>query len=386
MDYTARVRISTGLQCQAKCVFCYYGEELNTQQYTVEQIGRMLRTAWDHGIRHLDFSGGEPTLYPKLPELIAEARAIGFQRLCMITNGIRTASADYTRRLVDAGLNEVLVSLHGHDAATHDRIVVIPGAHAKLLRSFEHFRALGVNIRINTVVTQDIVEHLAAFAPIAAWVEPKAYNFICFNDWVNAGPAAGRAAVSFSQAAPRLQEAIIALRPHVPKVTVRYIPLCFMAGFEEHVCNIRQNEHDDDEWNDAVKRLVTDLDTPRLTAWQDQLNAAWNDRRAELAPLMTTDELAAIAARGAAPFSDFPPALVRAADLIDKAMRRWRNHYGAACENCSRRAICDGLEPHYAQARGTDELRAIPGEPITDPMFFRGPYAAQWHLYEPAAC
>ncbi len=83
----SRVRISTGLACNARCAFCYYNAELNTQRYTSDQVLGMLEVARRYGMRDIDFSGGEPTICRELPAWIGAARAMGFRRICAITNG-----------------------------------------------------------------------------------------------------------------------------------------------------------------------------------------------------------------------------------------------------------------------------------------------------------
>ncbi len=72
------------------------------------------------------------------------------------------------------------------------------------------------------------------------------------------------------------------------------------------------------------------------------------------------------------------PELARAAHRVENWLRRKRYVKPPACRECSRDAICDGLEPAYAEALGTGELRPVPGPAETDPMVFRAPYAARW--------
>ena len=63
----------------------------------------------------VSFTGGEPTLRPDLPELIAYARSRGM-RVNLITNGIRCADAGYVATLEEAGLDSAQVSLEAADA------------------------------------------------------------------------------------------------------------------------------------------------------------------------------------------------------------------------------------------------------------------------------
>jgi MoaA/NifB/PqqE/SkfB family radical SAM enzyme len=376
--FTARVRISTGLDCNARCAFCYYTGELNTQRYSTAEVLRMLVIARRHGIRDIDFSGGEPTICRDLPIWLAEARAMGFRRICAITNGIRTADRAYLERLAAAGLNEVLISIHGASGEEHDGLVGVRGAFAEVLRTVEHAREIGLRLRTNSVVNRRNVRSVPEIAALVAGLRPAAANFICFNDWVDARPLAKDLAVSYSEAAPFLREAIERTVAAIPKVTVRYIPFCFLEGRERHACGLLQNDGDGDEWNDAVKRLVTDLGGPRLRAYFARLDEAWRTRRAEIEAILEPGEIALLDRRGETPFADFPPELSRAAHRIEHHLKRREYVKAACCRGCSRDAICDGLEPGYAEAMGTGELRAIAGPPIRDPLYFRGPYAASW--------
>ena len=59
------------------------------------------------------FTGGEPTLHPALPELIAFADRQG-HIVGLNTNGRRLAERAYGRELVRAGLNHVQIPLASH--------------------------------------------------------------------------------------------------------------------------------------------------------------------------------------------------------------------------------------------------------------------------------
>lgn len=61
------------------------------------------------GLKHVRFSGGEPTLHPHLPELVAFARECGVQRIALSTNG--SAERDVYERLLARGVDDFSVSL-----------------------------------------------------------------------------------------------------------------------------------------------------------------------------------------------------------------------------------------------------------------------------------
>ncbi|MBI5657438.1 MAG: radical SAM protein, partial [Geobacter sp.] len=127
MNKTRRVKIVTGLKCNIRCVFCYYRDNLNAPNRSITEICDDIRYAYRHGIREIDFSGGEPTVHHDLANLITEAKSIGMKKVCVITNGWRLAEAGYLHSLRNAGLDEVLFSVHGSSALIHDELTGTPG-------------------------------------------------------------------------------------------------------------------------------------------------------------------------------------------------------------------------------------------------------------------
>jgi uncharacterized Fe-S cluster-containing radical SAM superfamily protein len=57
-------------------------------------------------------TGGEPTMHPRLPDLVAEMRRLGFKRRMLITNGTRLSS-NLIDALNGAGLTDMQISVDG---------------------------------------------------------------------------------------------------------------------------------------------------------------------------------------------------------------------------------------------------------------------------------
>ena len=68
----------------------------------------ILKKAWEAGIPHVTFTGGEPTLREDLPVLIATAEELG-QITGLLTDGHRLADREYLQELDQAGLDHILV-------------------------------------------------------------------------------------------------------------------------------------------------------------------------------------------------------------------------------------------------------------------------------------
>src|SRR5262249_34957891 len=77
-------------KCNLRCVHCYAdsGPQRRLHEYmTPEDWEDALDQAARLGCRAVQFSGGEPTMYPALPALIGRARALGFAAVEVYTNG-----------------------------------------------------------------------------------------------------------------------------------------------------------------------------------------------------------------------------------------------------------------------------------------------------------
>lgn len=152
--------------CQAKCAFCYnppITEELLRRELSFARAAEALYAAARGGARRLNLHGGEVTLRDDLPKILRLARKVGFEEITLVTNGVRLGDGRYARSLAAAGLTHARLSVHAPDAASHDAIVVVPGAFERILRALGHLRALGIPVGLNFVLVRDNAAKLPAF-------------------------------------------------------------------------------------------------------------------------------------------------------------------------------------------------------------------------------
>jgi hypothetical protein len=71
----------------------------------------ILKKAWDAGIPHAVFTGGEPTLRADLVELIIFASELGMVT-GLISDGLRLAEKDYLHTVLQSGLDHLMIVLH----------------------------------------------------------------------------------------------------------------------------------------------------------------------------------------------------------------------------------------------------------------------------------
>lgn len=83
--------------------------ELSTAEWKT-----ILDKAWEAGVPHIVFTGGEPTLRDDLAELIAHAEALG-QVTGLLSDGEKLADAEYLNTLLQTGLDHLMIVFRPED-------------------------------------------------------------------------------------------------------------------------------------------------------------------------------------------------------------------------------------------------------------------------------
>jgi len=106
-------------RCNMKCWPCFMDANAvgHVHELDLDDIKRILDRARSFKPRreiNILFSGGEPTISPFFLDSIRSARAMGFKRLHVATNGIRFAQdAEFAQQAREAGLHSVFLQLDG---------------------------------------------------------------------------------------------------------------------------------------------------------------------------------------------------------------------------------------------------------------------------------
>ncbi|MEN6408447.1 MAG: PqqD family peptide modification chaperone [Anaerolineaceae bacterium] len=84
------------------------------REMLTEEWQTILQKAWDAGIPHVIFTGGEPTLRPDLPDLIRYAESLGLVS-GLISDGLRLAETEFLHTLLQSGLDHLMLILHADE-------------------------------------------------------------------------------------------------------------------------------------------------------------------------------------------------------------------------------------------------------------------------------
>jgi len=141
-------------ECNMKCSHCYINatdkkldNELNTKEAKnlMDQIYQVSRPL-------LILSGGEPLLRPDIYELIRYGAKIGL-KMGLGSNGSLIDEA-VAKKLKDAGIATVSVSLDSNIPGQHDEFRGVAGAWEKAVEACKTLRKNNVLVQVNTTLTQ----------------------------------------------------------------------------------------------------------------------------------------------------------------------------------------------------------------------------------------
>ncbi len=155
-----RMDLALTYRCNNDCAHCYNGRPRDYPELTTGQWKTVIDKLWELAIPHIVFTGGEPTLYADLPELIAHAEGNG-QITGLNTNARRLADSRFVEALVKAGLDHVQITLESHDPEIHDFIVGRRGAWKQTVQGLRNALDSPLYVMTNTTLLQSNSPHLA---------------------------------------------------------------------------------------------------------------------------------------------------------------------------------------------------------------------------------
>lgn len=351
-----KIKIHSNHICNLKCKFCYYGDSacIKEKDPSLDEIKAWLKKAYTLGAKDVDFCGGEPTLRADFPEILRYAKNLGYRIISVTTNGQRMANPIYVKTLIDAGLNDALFSLHGHNAEIHDSLTGVTGSFNKIIKAIKNVKKSGIVLRINSTVTKQNYQNLEKFAKLVSALKPDSLNFIKFNPWDVALASSKELMPRYSEMAIFIKKAINILNKNVQKVTIRYFPFCFMQGYEKHVSDTRQILYDMDEWGQYY--IQGNIQKKKFSDYMKFMKKFFRK-----IPILLRIK----------PSFSFDNMMT---DFIAKNLYIQLPQ----CKKCKYSLICPGIDRHYPKIYSTKEVIPVLGSKVADPMFFRGKYLEEY--------
>ncbi|MGD0056459.1 MAG: radical SAM protein [Methanomassiliicoccales archaeon] len=139
--------------CNLKCQHCYaQAGKVSGDELTHEEALRVVDKLATMGIPVLALSGGEPLVRPDILDIARRGADHGMY-VSIATNGT-LITKEKARRMKEAGVSYLQISVDGADAATHDNFRGIPGAFDKTIQGVKNAVAEGFFVSVATTATK----------------------------------------------------------------------------------------------------------------------------------------------------------------------------------------------------------------------------------------
>ncbi len=246
MGKIQKIVIICGYRCNNNCVFCINSGKKHIRNKTTGEIITEMAEARKRGKTYLELIGGELTIRPDVCQLIAAAKKLGFEFIAMATNGRMFSYPSFAKKITNAGLTDLIFSIHGHNARLHDSLTQAEGSFKELSCGLQNVKKMGLKrIASNTTIVKQNYRYL-----------PEIGRFLLANginnsEFIFADPTYGGVHDNFrklmpriSKAAPFIKECLSLAKTHkeLKHWHVRYVPLCYFPGYLDQVSEIHEKK------------------------------------------------------------------------------------------------------------------------------------------------
>ena len=178
------VKLKVFYGCNLKCEMCNHWRETREPPVSADRFKEVITQLAELGTQKIHISGGEPMLRPQIPELVEHASSLGI-KVTMTTNGTLIDKVK-ARRLVEAGLRGVNISIDSPIRKVHEKIRGVEGsfkATTKAVGLFQRYKHKGkLTVRINTVVSRTNYQTLESLPDLAHKLGADGINLIPVDD------------------------------------------------------------------------------------------------------------------------------------------------------------------------------------------------------------
>lgn len=166
---TIGIFLDPSMSCNLQCRMCYFSNPAKRRTMhgliSDSYLDKVEKALFHRALKLQIGCGAEPTLYPKLLELIKRGKNAGIPYISLTTNGQLLANEKMDLlSLVENGLNEITLSMHGTQKDTYEYLM--PGAKyeslitlikslTKIKNEYPDFK-IRVNYTVNSLNIEDL--------------------------------------------------------------------------------------------------------------------------------------------------------------------------------------------------------------------------------------
>lgn len=219
-------------RCNQRCRFCSR-EVLFGRDMTINEFKDILAQMKKSGIEMIFFTGGEPTLNKNILEMIKLTKS---QNIIprMITNGIRLSNMNFAKKIKDAGIENITISIHTTRKETIEKFDNKYEDNKHVLEGIKNCIELNIPLNYSIVITSANCDYLSEHVEFLARNFPEIRHFsFNFIDVVGQAKKNVNMVPKLTDIELELNKSLLFLKASGMTFRVERVPLCYMRGFEE---------------------------------------------------------------------------------------------------------------------------------------------------------
>lgn len=208
-----QVTISITEECPNRCSHCALPNSGNKLHLSLHTVQDLISQILEMGTTLVIFDGGEPALYPKLPELV---RSVDDRAISTLFTSGAGFTAPLAKQLKEAGLYAVNVSLDSPVAEEHDAMRGREGVFLEAMQAVENSLQAGLLVDLYVVLRRENVRHLQEFHNLA---RSTGAHELTFFEVVSTGRWSDREDVALKpEDHARLADFVLGAQAHGPRI------------------------------------------------------------------------------------------------------------------------------------------------------------------------
>ncbi|WDV48111.1 radical SAM protein [Clostridiaceae bacterium M8S5] len=223
-------------RCNNKCWFCVVDSPTQLREMANrKKIDRFIEAHRGQRYIAVNLHGGEPTVRKDFIEILEKIAECEYPHVILQTNARRLASKKFAERVCELGVDLFVVSIHGSDAAIHEKITQVPKSFEQAIKGIRNVKSLGAKVRTNSVVSRMNFEDFPSIMELLISLNVDHINISALHTVGAAFRHFNLVTPTYDEAMPFVRRGVELVRKSGTVLTLEGFPLCVIEGLHEHL-------------------------------------------------------------------------------------------------------------------------------------------------------
>lgn len=228
-----RFYFTLNFKCNQNCMFCALEpNELNSDHaLTFKQVINFCKK---NGIKEgdiVELSGGEPTLWKDIVDLSSYLSEKFGANVNILSNSQRFSDENFAKEMAEAGLSQVVTTIHSVKPVNHDLVTQRKGSFEKTMKGLKNLEENGIEIGVKVLPTKLNYKELPKFVDFFLKNFKNSKAWLSFNSLEIRGYAWKNKEIlkiKFTEIKPYLEKALERAEKYDVPATVFKFPMCLI--------------------------------------------------------------------------------------------------------------------------------------------------------------